>query len=303
MNLAHGETRTQRTLSYLVVAWFPAFAVVGVVLVQNHGFWATLLFSCAALAPLAISLMHYLAMRGLSFQSAASEPFHEGQPGVLRIGVENRGKTQVRDADIVRLSKNGTTLQAEDGQLLAPGQVSTLYLPLPPGSVRRGRHAVGTITLRVGYPFNLFITRLSTFRSETLLVWPAAEPQAPAWPQDSLSEKRKTRRGEDVIGLREHQPMDCARTIDWKQSAKAGAMVVREFEEPMHRDLAFRWEQVQGLDHEHALQRLTAWILRAEKEGRVYALELPGQSIPPGRGKRHKEQCLTTLALFSKGRT
>lgn len=303
MNPGYGAAKTERSLSYLLGAWFPAFTVVGLVVAQNHGFWATLLFASAALAPLIIGLQHYLATRGLSFQSSHAEPFHEGQPGVLHVGVENAGQAEVRDVDLLRLSRNDTVMQAGEGQVLAARQTSMLHLPLEAGSVRRGRHPVGKLALRSGYPFNLFITRVFSIRAETILVWPAAEAHAPSWPQDSLSQKRKTRRGEDVIGLREHQPMDCARTIDWKQSAKAGEIVVREFEEPMQQDLVFSWNHVQMLEQEHALQRLTAWVLRADREGRSYGLDLQGQTIAAGRGKRHKEQCLTALALFGRERT
>ncbi|MEO6154189.1 MAG: DUF58 domain-containing protein, partial [Thermomonas sp.] len=47
------------------------------------------------------------------------------------------------------------------------------------------------------------------------------------------------------------------------------------------------------------IRRLARWIDDAEREGRRYALALPGQAlIPMGMGASHRHRCLRALALL-----
>ena len=50
-------------------------------------------------------------------------------------------------------------------------------------------------------------------------------------------------------------------------------------------------------EREAALSRLCAWVLRADGSGQDYGLRLPAQTIAPGHGPSHRQQCLEALAL------
>jgi len=39
-------------------------------------------------------------------------------------------------------------------------------------------------------------------------------------------------------------------------------------------------------------------VLKAHHMNAEYGLSLPGRTIAPGKGERHKHQCLKSLALF-----
>ena len=52
------------------------------------------------------------------------------------------------------------------------------------------------------------------------------------------------------------------------------------------------------LDEEQRLSRLTAWVLRADQDGRRYGLLLPQTHIAPELGRDHRDRCLRELALF-----
>ena len=39
------------------------------------------------------------------------------------------------------------------------------------------------------------------------------------------------------------------------------------------------------------------WVLRADGSGQDYGLGLPAQTIAPGHGPSHRQQCLEALAL------
>ena len=52
-----------------------------------------------------------------------------------------------------------------------------------------------------------------------------------------------------------------------------------------------------ALDTERRLERLTAWVLAAERAARPFSLSLPGAALPAGQGRDHRRTALTALAL------
>ncbi len=93
---------------------------------------------------------------------------------------------------------------------------------------------------------------------------------------------RRTREGDDdFAGLRAHRSADSPRHVAWKALARGGPMLTKEFAAGQGRELLLDWERLPPeLDDERRLSRLTAWVLAAEREGRRYALALPGVRVP-----------------------
>jgi uncharacterized protein (DUF58 family) len=59
------------------------------------------------------------------------------------------------------------------------------------------------------------------------------------------------------------------------------------------------WRSLSGLDYEARIRRLARWVDDAEREGRRYRLELPGQpSLGAASGAPHRHACLRALALL-----
>ena len=82
-------------------------------------------------------------------------------------------------------------------------------------------------------------------------------------------------------------------------SARRDTLLVREYEQPLGADVVLDWRQLAGLDHEARIRRLARWVDEAEREGRRYRLELPGQPpLGPGTGAQHRHACLRALALL-----
>jgi len=52
-----------------------------------------------------------------------------------------------------------------------------------------------------------------------------------------------------------------------------------------------------GIDLEHKLSRLCAWVLQADRLGSDYGLRLPSLAVAPGAGEAHRRACLEALAL------
>ena len=118
-----------------------------------------------------------------------------------------------------------------------------------------------------------------------LLVYPAPELQGPPLPEGSGANALARLRpiGDDVHHLRTYRRGDARRAIAWKPSARRDTLLVREYEQPMGADVVLDWRALPGMDHEARIRRLARWIDEAEREGRRYRLDLPGQpALGPG---------------------
>jgi len=102
--------------------------------------------------------------------------------------------------------------------------------------VTRGIYQLGPIVVRSGDPFGLFAVERRLAATSRVLVYPAA-PIVPAFdlPLGVLSGGAAQRcRTHDVTpyvaGIRDYTPGDGYNRVHWKQTAKRGRMMVKEFE-------------------------------------------------------------------------
>lgn len=119
-----------------------------------------------------------------------------------------------------------------------------IYFPyLPPGADltadiqllfnRRGRYRESSFGVATRFPF-AFLTKTRDIALEReVLVYPSIDPS-----HDMLEilpmvrgewESFVSGRGSDLYRIREYQPEDSARHVDWKATAKSGSLKVREF--------------------------------------------------------------------------
>ena len=119
---------------------------------------------------------------------------------------------------------------------LGPGQ--SVELEQVRLALRRGLFESGPIVLRSGAPFG-FLTTTRTVEVESPLVvvprwveltsFPILEPSS--FPSDVLHERARTGAGEEYLGVRDYRPGDPPRSVHWRSTARAGHLVVREYEE------------------------------------------------------------------------
>jgi uncharacterized protein (DUF58 family) len=98
---------------------------------------------------------------------------------------------------------------------------------------RRGRYQQDGFGLSTRFPFSFLVkTRRVPLRRE-LIVYPQVEPTEEFFevlPMITGEFETFVRgRGNDLYRIREHAPEDSARNVDWKATAKAGSLMVREF--------------------------------------------------------------------------
>lgn len=233
----------------------------------------------------------HLQLSGLRIVAVEAEPVPAGTPLRLRLharaapGRERRGLQVVHGDATSRLSLH-------DGA----GEVE---LAVP--THRRGWLEPGRIRIATTRPLGLARAWSYAWSSEPLLVYPLPEADGPPLPEGrgDDAQARLHPAGDDVHHLRAYRRGDARRAIAWKPSARRDSLMVREYEQPQGADVVLSWLATGTLAHEARIARLARWVDDAERQGRRYRLELPGQpAIGPDRGAAHRHACLRNLALM-----
>lgn len=180
-------------------------------------------------------------------------------------------------------------------------------LALSRATHQRGPLPLGRVLIETRYPLGVVRVWSVLFPAQSVMVYPEPEQDAPAYPNGGVgtghagTQAKSTNSDEDFAGFRPYRLGDSPRHVAWKAAARGGHLLTKTYEGAAPASLQLSWAALPlGLDVEKRLSRLTAWVLRAEQEGRSYGLALPGEQIPPGQGPAHRQQVLTALALFQR---
>lgn len=161
----------------------------------------------------------------------------------------------------------------------------------------RGELLINTLTLQSRWPLDLWQAS-RTLPGVRALVYPHPAGDA-ALPDGNPRSAHRQAATDDFQGLRAYAPGDSPRRINWRVFGRRDELAVNRFDGASGGDaLWLEWDRAPG-DGECRLSQLATWVLAADHAGREYGLRLPGQSLPPGRGRPHREQCLRQLALFN----
>ncbi len=176
---------------------------------------------------------------------------------------------------------------------------ATLEIPAP----RRGRIALGRVTLSSSFPVGLWRAWAYVHFPLAGVVFPAPEPGAPPLPAGRAGEDAHSESHEgdaDLSGLRGYQPGDPLQRVAWKAVARGAGWYTKQFEGGGSAGpLELAWRSLpRALDAEARIARLAAWVLAAERSARPFALTAPGIALPAGQGREHRRNALTLLALL-----
>jgi uncharacterized protein (DUF58 family) len=198
--------------------------------------WPAITFiSVAAMVVIAISfLWSWTSLVGLSFARRVSSDR-------VQVGDQLREELVIRNRSLF----GKLFLEIEDRSTL-PGHVANRVIKIGPRSVRqwrvgsiarqRGRHRLGPVTLRSGDPFGLFRRQRRIPGTLDLTIYPLTVELDPYVPGSVLQsggstiQRRSMNPTTTVGGIREYVAGDAINRVSWTATARAGKLMVKEFE-------------------------------------------------------------------------
>lgn len=255
----------------------------------------------------ASGLLSELELRRLEIVRRAPGRVHAGQPCEIEVTVKNRKK---------RVPAFSVELEDLVGE--EPRDERCYFLKIPAGRsqsttvkrtfLRRGMARIDGVRVSTRFPFGLFRKIWDREEPFELLVFPALIPvELPPPPiarGGADSRTRVGRRGE-FLGLRELRQGDDPRDVHWRSSARAGKLLVREYEDEAHRRATIRLDDgVAGQDaatlaaFEHAVSRAASLAIAYLERGWAVRLVARGVTVPSGVGPAQTHRLLRALALL-----
>lgn len=278
---------TRAGLVYLLVLFAMWLAATN----YNNNLGHALVYLLTGLGLTAI-LHSFRNLHGLHLRAGRPTPVFAGEQLHFPLSCED-GRKRTRLAITVDYGDYSHSLDLDNNH--------ALWAQLPHPSHRRGRVAMGRITISTRFPLGLIRAWSYLHLDMQGLVYPAPAPSQPL-PTDATADGQRDahlgRQGDDFAGLRNYQPGDSLRHVHWKAVAKGQSVPLKQFGGNRDERLVLDWEATPGAGTEERLSLLCRWALDAEQQGLPFALRLPGIEIPLGNGEAHLHQCLESLALF-----
>lgn len=168
---------------------------------------------------------------------------------------------------------------------------------------QRGWQRLPALHLSTHFPLGLFLAWCYPPLKAACLVY----PRPIDWPMQTndrhpaLGNLVGERGEDDFAGLRERQPAESLRRVDWKAAARLGPerpLYVKQFAGGNQSTEWLDWQSLTGMDNELRLSVLCAWVIAHDRAGNRYGLSIPGTVIEAGSGHDHHRRCLEALSLF-----
>ncbi|NNE38440.1 MAG: DUF58 domain-containing protein [Gammaproteobacteria bacterium] len=252
-----------------------------------------------------VCMLHtYRNLKGMVLKTNNAKPVFAGEVAEFPLILINRTTTD-RHSIVVhpwpkkRIGKRAQYQGAEYTNIV-PAEIHKGTMPVMAQS--RGRLQPGRLRIYSTYPLGLFRAWSYMYCTSYCLVYPKPEgmPDLPQYSEDPARDHYGEQSGtDDFIGVRQYQPGDSIKNIDWKAMAKEQGVLIKKFSGSGARQLVLHWDHTRHIvDVEKKLSQLALWVIIAEQEGLRYGLELPDKKITIGNGNPHQHQCLKTLADY-----
>jgi uncharacterized protein (DUF58 family) len=244
------------------------------------------------------------ALRRVTLDLSYPEEILAGEPTALVVLAGNAHARALSPGLSVRIHKRAAGL---DIPPLTPGGSRTAFVPAD--FPRRGLYRADPVQLSTCDPLGLVRRRRRLHPVGDYYVFPAPLPLDV--PDQALAHERgeaPTRRvgeGLELHQMRDYQWSDDSRHIDWRATARAGHLMVKEFLETNAEHLLLVFDPaVERLDaevrarFEQQVSLATAAVLRCAEERTGFRFLAPGQEFPevdPPGGHRSVLEYLATV--------
>lgn len=230
-------------------------------------------------------------LRDITLTAIQAKPVHAGAPIVIEFLFQENGRSE-RPQLIVEHEHQQAPVKIKLGQ--------TASVSLQFHTAKRGWFAPGRIRLWSEYPFGLVWAWSYLHPEQPVLVYASPEVNAPLLPEhpDNNTGKHFRTPGDDWHGLREHRLGDAPKRMAWRASARADRLLVKEFADSVTHAVLMDYAQLQELNAEQRISRLTRWVMQARDRNIRFELRLPGKNLGPGQGEEFAALCLRELALL-----
>ncbi len=232
--------------------------------------------------------------------------------------VTNTSSTALESVEIQETLPTEMTLQlgVTDGYAsISPGE--TVDLPMQFKDPGRGHYTIGPLRVRIRDAFGLYLSE-RRLEPETLAVMPRPErirgtelrPRH-VGPWAGTIPSRVSGVGTEFFSLREYEPGDDMKRVNWKATAHSNRMIVNELESErvtdvmlvLDTDVTFHEPSETELFEQsvRAAASMTSLLLR---QGNRVGLILQGEErgvVTPGFGKRQEKRILYKLAAAKPG--
>ncbi|MEP4485017.1 MAG: DUF58 domain-containing protein [Halioglobus sp.] len=256
---------------------------------NNMGFALTFLLATLFV----VAVLHtYANLSGLTIRAIRAQSAFPGQQAEFEIQIE-RGKRRDHYGLLIKWPDSTDELIS-----LEEADAQSVHLHAPVG--QRGWYNPGRLLIESTYPLGCL--RCWTWIDLDLhaLVYPAplASAELPGLASDQPDGTALPVVGsDDFYGFREYRQGDSLRQVYWKGLARGQSLQSKCYAAYADRSVWLDWELFPGLGAEQRLSHLCYWALEFDRSGDEFGLRLPGVTLAPGWGEKHREAVLKALAL------
>lgn len=258
-----------------------------------------------------------LVLRGLALDRSLPEHASVGQPITVSYQLTNE-KRFWPSLSVTLAELDGVEAFTRQPQcfLLHAAATMTATVPVELVPKRRGLHALDRYQLITSFPFGFVKRAVIRRHKEPLVIFPApgqVSPKLLAMCRSAETTGEVTRPhpggADEFYGVREFRPGDNPRWIYWRRSARSGTLVAKEMTRvspPRILLIVDTMVQERTLEQHALVERSIAMAasLAATALDRGLSVGLCAWSgnwvsVPPMRGKRHKNDLLSLLAQLT----
>ena len=175
---------------------------------------------------------------------------------------------------------------------------------------RRGLHSMEPVLADASAPFGLFRRRARLDHPQPVLVYPRIYPLNRLYMVDGLAGEtihaQKSRLGMETAGSRPYFPGDPRRHIHWRNTARMGRPMVREFEDPKDHTLHLLFDATQswGEGRESSLEYSIKFVASVASYARTHRVPVQVWGGTLGTGQPAQDdwqRTLKSLAMVELG--